>query len=83
VASSALGNEARLLSTIEREGASQGVFVTTSRFSPGAREYAASIPQRIVLIDGPRLAELMIRYRVGVQVKKTYDVVEVDEDYFD
>jgi len=36
-----------------------------------------------VLIDGPRLAELMIQYRVGVQVKKTYDVVEVDEDYFD
>lgn len=64
-------------------GASQGVFVTTSRFSAGAREYAASIPQRIVLIDGPRLAELMIQYRVGVQVKKTYDVVEVDEDYFD
>jgi restriction system protein len=64
-------------------GASQGVFVTTSRFSQGAREYAASIPQRIVLIDGPRLAELMIQYRVGVQVKKTYDVVEVDEDYFD
>ncbi|WP_200932280.1 restriction endonuclease [Yonghaparkia sp. Root332] len=64
-------------------GASQGVFVTTSRFSPGARDYAASIPQRIVLIDGPRLAELMIQYRVGVQVKKSYDVVEVDEDYFD
>lgn len=64
-------------------GASQGVFVTTSRFSQGAREYADSIPQRIVLIDGPRLAELMIQYRVGVQVKKTYDVVEVDEDYFD
>lgn len=64
-------------------GASQGVFVTTSRFSQGARDYAESIPQRIVLIDGPRLAELMIQYRVGVQVKKTYDVVEVDEDYFD
>jgi hypothetical protein len=35
-----------------------------------------------VLIDGPRLAELMIQCRVGVQVKKTYDVVEVDEDSF-
>lgn len=64
-------------------GARQGVFVTTSRFSQGARDYVDSIPQRIVLIDGPRLAELMIQYRVGVQVKKTYDVVEVDEDYFD
>jgi restriction system protein len=36
-----------------------------------------------VLIDGPRLAEQMIRYRVGVQVKQTYEVIEVDEDYFE
>ena len=65
------------------KGASQGVFVTTSLFSKGAREYVEQIPTRIVLIDGPRLAELMIRYRVGVQIKRTYEVVEVDEDYFE
>lgn len=35
------------------------------------------------MIDGTRLAELMIRYRVAVQVKRTYSVVEVDEDYFE
>lgn len=64
-------------------GAAQGVFVTTSLFSKGAREYVEQIPNRVVLIDGPRLAELMIRYRVGVQVKRTYEVVEVDEDYFE
>jgi len=65
------------------KGASQGVFVTTGLFSKGAREYVGQIPSRVVLIDGPRLAELMIRYRVGVQIKRTYEVVEVDEDYFE
>jgi restriction system protein len=65
------------------KNASQGVFVTTSTFSVGALEYVEKIPNRIVLIDGSRLADLMIRYRVGVQVKSTYDVVEVDEDYFE
>ena len=65
------------------KGASQGVFVTTSLFSKGARDYVEQIPTRVVLIDGPRLAELMIRYRVGVQIKRTYEVVEVDEDYFE
>ncbi|MFC5930358.1 restriction endonuclease [Cryobacterium melibiosiphilum] len=65
------------------KGASQGIFVTTSLFSRGAAEYARSIQTRVVLIDGPRLAELMIRYRVGVQVKQTYEVIEVDEDYFE
>ena len=65
------------------KGASQGVFVTTSLFSKGALDYVEQIPNRVVLIDGPRLAELMIRYRVGVQIKRTYEVVEVDEDYFE
>ncbi|TFD48581.1 restriction endonuclease [Cryobacterium sp. Hh11] len=65
------------------KGAAQGVFVTTGLFSKGAREYVMQIPSRVVLIDGPRLAELMIRYRVGVQIKRTYEVVEVDEDYFE
>lgn len=64
-------------------GASRGVFITSSAFTPTARQYAESIPTRVVLIDGPRLAELMIKYRVGVQVRQTYDIVEIDEDYFE
>ena len=62
--------------------ADSGVFITTSRFSDGARVYAASVPTRIILIDGARLTTLMIRYGVGVQVRDTYNVVEVDEDFF-
>lgn len=61
----------------------QGVFITTGRFSAGARDYAASVPTRVVLIDGPRLATLMIRYGVGVQVKRTVHIVEIDEDFFE
>lgn len=63
--------------------ANQGVFITTSRFSSGARQYADSVPTRVVLIDGPRLAALMIRYGVGVQVSRTVKIVEVDEDFFE
>lgn len=63
--------------------ANQGVFITTGRFSAGAREYAASIPTRVILIDGERLAALMIRYEVGVQVRRAVRIVEVDEDFFE
>lgn len=63
--------------------ANQGVFITTARFSSGARAYADSVPTRVVLIDGPRLASLMIRYSVGVQVNQTVHIVEVDEDFFE
>lgn len=62
--------------------ADRGVFITTSRFSEGAKLYANNVPTRIILIDGKRLAALMIRYGVGVQVKETYKVVEIDEDFF-
>ena len=64
-------------------GANRGVFITTSRFSSGALEYAKSIGTRVVLIDGQRLTELMIKYGVGVQQRRVFTVVEVDEDYFE
>jgi restriction system protein len=59
-----------------------GVFITTSRFSPGAVEWVRTVPARIILIDGQRLTQLMIEYGVGVQVERTYRVVEIDEDFF-
>jgi restriction system protein len=67
------------------KGATQGAFVTTSKFSEPAIEYAekVSAQTRIVLIDGSRLAELMLEYKVGVQVKETFEILEVDEDFFD
>ncbi|MGX6510105.1 restriction endonuclease [Rhodococcus sp. SJ-2] len=64
-------------------GAARGVFITTSSFTSGAREYAQNIGTRIILIDGQRLASLMIRYGVAVQTRQTFTVVEVDEDYFE
>ncbi|UAL30158.1 restriction endonuclease [Nocardioides rotundus] len=62
--------------------ADSGVFITTSRFSEGARAYADGVPARIILVDGKRLTDLMIRFGVGVQVRETYHIVEIDEDFF-
>jgi len=63
--------------------ANQGVFITTSRFARTAIDYANSVSTRVILIDGDRLTRLMIRYGVGVQVKETIQIVEVDEDFFE
>lgn len=62
--------------------ADSGVFFTTSTFSAGAVEWADRVPARVILVDGQQLATLMIRYKVGVQVKDTYAIVEIDEDFF-
>ncbi|HEV8558117.1 MAG TPA: restriction endonuclease [Actinophytocola sp.] len=63
--------------------ADRGVFITTSRFSNEARSYVERIPNRIVLIDGRRLAELMILHNVGVQDESTFVLKRIDEDFFD
>lgn len=63
--------------------ATTGVFLTTGSFSRGATEYADKAHTRVILIDGKRLTELMIRYGVGVQTKQTLHVVAVDEDFFE
>ncbi len=60
-----------------------GVFITTGRFSPGARDYAEVVPTRVILIDGDRLTSLMIRFGIGVQTKQTVSIVEIDEDFFE
>lgn len=64
-------------------GASRGVFLTTSAFTSGAIDYAKKVQSRIILIDGAKLVDLMIAYRVGVQEKQRFSAVEVDEDYFE
>lgn len=64
-------------------GASRGVFLTTSAFTSGAIDYANKVQSRIILVDGAKLVELMIAYRVGVQEQQPFSAVEVDEDYFE
>jgi restriction system protein len=65
-------------------GATRGVFLTTSRFSGEALDYAKSVPNvKLILIDGQQLTELMIEHNVGVRVEQTYVVKRVDTDYFE
>lgn len=61
--------------------ANKGVFITTSGFSSAAANYAASV-DKIVLVDGPKLAELMLDHGVGVSVRNV-QIPKIDSDYFD
>lgn len=71
------------LGALVGRGAGKGVFITTSSFSEPARQFAAkSLQQRIVLIDGERLAELMIEHGLGVSTVATYEIKRIDSDFF-
>lgn len=68
--------------SLDAHRAAKGTFVTTSHFSPAAVEFCSQVSRRVVLIDGQRLAELMIRYNIGVTVVESYQIKRIDTDYF-
>ena len=61
----------------------KGVFVTTSSFDSSAELKAREAHHKIILIDGPKLTDLMHQYGVGIQIKSVYELKEIDEDFFD
>ncbi|MGB3051787.1 MAG: restriction endonuclease [Polyangiales bacterium] len=62
--------------------AKKGVFITTSAFTREARDYANQVSDSIVLVDGARLARLMIEHGVGV-THRPLKIAQVDSDYFE
>jgi restriction system protein len=61
---------------------SKGVFVTTSTYHADAEKKAKEAHHKIVLIDGNQLTDFMYQFGIGVQVKNTYEIKELDEDFF-
>jgi restriction system protein len=72
----------RFVGALQGRRAKKGIFITASKFSEQARIYASSVETRVVLIDGSRLADLMIEYNVGVSTISSYEVKRIDTDYF-
>lgn len=63
--------------------AHKGVFITTGDFHKNARDYACGLSQKVILIDGQKLAELMIEHNIGVSSVKTLHIKRLDSDYFE
>jgi restriction system protein len=70
------------MGALQLQGASKGVFLTTSSFSNEAKRASAKARGSIVLVDGEQLAVLMMDHGVGVS-HKALRVPKVDNDYFD
>ena len=68
---------------LQGKRANKGVFITTSSFSKEAIGFANSIDSKIILIDGDKLAQLMIEFNVGASTTGQYLIKQIDSDYFD
>ncbi len=69
--------------SMEGYKARKGVLITTSSFSKDAKEFVKNIDRKIVLIDGIRLAQLMIDHGIGVAPTRSYVLKKLDPGYFD
>ncbi|MBR6570455.1 MAG: restriction endonuclease [Clostridia bacterium] len=74
----------KFVGALAGQGASKGLFITTTQFSKEAIHYASKqLAAKIVLVDGHQLTRLMIEYGIGVSVQSTYTIKKIDSDYFD
>jgi restriction system protein len=69
--------------SLDRFKATKGLFVTASTFTASARETAAMLSKRLVLVDGSQLTRLMIRHNVGCRVEETLEIKKIDEEFFE
>jgi restriction system protein len=68
---------------LQGKRAKKGIFITTSKYTNEALEYALAIENKIILIDGTQLAQYMIDFNVGVSTINLYEVKKIDTDYFE
>jgi len=72
------------IGSLSLKGTNKGIFITTSEFTEDAIKTTRMNPQnRIILIDGSQLVEHAIEFNVGVQIKKVYQVKDLDGDFFE
>ena len=72
----------KFVGALQGQRAKKGVFITTSDFTKEAVEYVRNIDNKVVLINGALLANLMIDHDVGVSLAATYEIKKIDSDYF-
>jgi restriction system protein len=72
----------RFVGALHGQNARKGVFITTSSFSKEASQYADALVDKVVLVDGEALTNLMIEHGVGVSLDRAYEVKRLDSDYF-
>lgn len=73
----------KFVGALQGKQAQKGLFITTAKFSSGARQYASNLlGVKVVLVDGSSLTKLMIKHNVGVSLEQVYEVKRIDTDFF-
>ena len=73
----------KFVGALQGKQAQKGIFITTSRFADTAKDFIKLISNvKVVLIDGKKLSELMVKYNLGVYVEQVFEIKKIDRDFF-
>jgi len=73
----------KFVGALQEQQAQKGLFITTAKFTAGAEGYVKKLSgTKVVLVDGDKLAKLMIKHNVGVSAEHVYEIKKVDADFF-
>lgn len=72
----------KFVGSMEQHKSSKGVLIATSHFPNTAQEYVTQVGKTVLLIDGKRLAELLVEHGLGVVERRAYRIQEIDNEYF-
>ncbi|MEX1216720.1 restriction endonuclease [Saccharospirillum sp.] len=73
----------KFIGAMNTQGASKGVFITSSSFTRLAIEEASRAQlMKVILIDAEKLSELLIKNHLGVSVSQAYEMYTIDSDAF-
>ena len=76
--------DTKFLGAVAGQGGSKGLFITALSLSKEEIDFAKKQLQvKLILVDGKMLTNLMIQYNLGVSVVKTYEIKQLDVDYFE
>jgi len=73
----------KFVGALHGQRARKGVFITTSHFTKEAIDYVTFIENKIILIDGIQLTNLMIDFNLGVSRAEIFEIKKIDRDYFE
>ena len=73
----------KFVGALQGKQAQKGIFITTSRFADTAKDFIKLLSNvKVVLIDGKKLSELMVKYNLGVYVEQVFEIKKIDRDFF-
>lgn len=73
----------QFVGSLNERKAKKGIFITSSYFTSEAIQFVDRVDVKIVLIDGPKLAELMYDNDFGVETQQTFEIKKINLDFFE